>query len=79
MYEHILLDGRRITPMDRSLRKNAGSSIIKTIFGGEKLCGVVESFFRHEQPHLTDNILWAEVTWMEHQELSAVADDPWSD
>jgi hypothetical protein len=78
-YEYILLDGRRITPTQRTLRKNAGSSLIKTVIHGQRFCGAVASFFRHEQPNITDDTLWAEVTWMEDQFLSPVDGDPWSD
>jgi hypothetical protein len=78
-YDYIILDGRRITPTQRTLRKNAGSSLIKAVIQGQEFCGVVQSFFRHHQPDIADDTLWAEVIWMEEENLSAVEDDPWSE
>jgi hypothetical protein len=78
-YEYILLDGRRISPLQRTLRKTAGSSIVKVVIAGQRFCGVVRSFFRHDQPLIHDDTLWAEMDWMEDQDLSPVEDDPWSD
>jgi hypothetical protein len=61
------------------LRKNAGSSLIKAVIHGQKFCGSALSFFRHKQPNIADDILWAEVIWMEEQNLSPVEGDPWSE
>jgi hypothetical protein len=78
-FDYILLNGRRIVPVQRTLRKSAGSSIVKAIIHGKKYCGTVHSFFRHDQPDIFDGTIWAELAWMEEQDLSAVNDDPWSD
>jgi hypothetical protein len=44
-YEYILLDGRCIMPMQRTLRKSASSSIVKVALHGQSFCGLVQSFF----------------------------------
>jgi hypothetical protein len=78
-FEYILLEGRRITPLQRTLRKSAGSSIVKANIDSKRYCGLVLSFFRHDQPGIFDNTIWAELIWMEEQDLSPVEDDPWSE
>jgi hypothetical protein len=77
-YDYILLDGRRITPMQRTLRKTVGSSILKVILHGQSFCGLVQSFFRHKQRHINNDTLWAKMIWMEYQDLLPIQDDPWS-
>jgi hypothetical protein len=78
-FEYILVEGRHITPMQQTLRKSAGSSIVKTIINNKEFCGIVQSFFSHDQPEILDGTIWAELIWMEDQDLSAVEGNPWSD
>jgi hypothetical protein len=58
------------------LRKTAGFSIIKVVIASQRFCGVVQFFFRYDQPLIHDNTLWAEMDWMEDQDLSLVEDNP---
>lgn len=63
-YEHVLLNGRRVTPLDRSLRDNAGSSLIKVKWDGQYHSGELLSVFDHQQFHDEPASLFAEVRWM---------------
>jgi hypothetical protein len=61
LYAHAILDGRRITPTSQSLRKSAGSSIVKYIWDGQLHAGEVVNIFHHPQTGIADTILFAEV------------------
>lgn len=77
-YEYILLDGRRIVPTTRTRRRTAGSSLVKVTWKEQMFAGVVKTIFHHDQPRITEDIVWAEIDWMKHLDLAAVEDDPWS-
>ena len=63
-YDHMLLNGRRVTPLDCSLRDNAGSSLIKVKWDGQYCSGELLSVFDHQQFHDEPASLFAEVRWM---------------
>ena len=63
-YDHVLLNGRRVTPLDRSLRNNAGSSLIKVKWDRQYHSGELLSIFDHQQFHDEPASLFAEVRWM---------------
>jgi hypothetical protein len=78
-YHSADLNGRRISATDHTMRGSAGSSIIKFTMLGIRYGGEVRRIFRHDQPGIMDNTLFAEVAWMIPQSLSPIEDDPWQD
>lgn len=77
-YEYALLDGWRITPITRTRRRTAGSSLVKIVWEGKTFAGVVETIFRHDQPGIMEDRVWTEIRWMKHLDLIPAEDDPWS-
>ncbi|KAJ7779372.1 hypothetical protein DFH07DRAFT_730266 [Mycena maculata] len=77
IYDHALLDGRRITPTTRSRRNKAGSSIIQAYFGNEPLAGEVHAIFLHRQPGVpsSEETLLIEVAWMKESGFTPLDDD----
>ncbi|KIJ57838.1 hypothetical protein HYDPIDRAFT_171515, partial [Hydnomerulius pinastri MD-312] len=79
-YQYALLDGRRITPLSRTNRESAGSSIVKGMIEDKTYYGEVINIFSHRQLGVTDGMqLLAEMRWMIELPLSPVENDPWSD
>jgi hypothetical protein len=81
-YEYFNLDGHRITPLDRSLRSTAGSSIVKVVYDDQTYGAEIISLFSHSQrgiPDAEQPPLYAEVRWMIELDISPTVDDPWSD
>ncbi|TFK52768.1 hypothetical protein OE88DRAFT_1296612 [Heliocybe sulcata] len=76
-YEYAILDGRRIIPTSRNLRKNCGSSIVKVSLEGQVLGGELVAIFHHPQKGADNTILWAEMRWMKELDLVPVEGDPW--
>ncbi|KAG1731011.1 hypothetical protein EDB19DRAFT_1641004 [Suillus lakei] len=78
-HDFALLDGRRITPLSKSTRESAGSSIVKVSFGEDFWYGEVVNIFSHAQHGFVNGTqLLAEFRWMKELPLSPVDDDPWS-
>ncbi|KZT18084.1 hypothetical protein NEOLEDRAFT_1081026, partial [Neolentinus lepideus HHB14362 ss-1] len=63
-FDYMVLDGRRVIPTSRTHRKNAGSSIVKVIIGGQMYGGEVHRIFQHFQRDIREDIIWAEMRWM---------------
>ncbi|KAG2113234.1 hypothetical protein DEU56DRAFT_695255, partial [Suillus clintonianus] len=79
-YQFALLDGRRITPLARSTRESAGSSLVKVVYMDKSWYGEVINIFRHTQLGIANgNRLLAELRWMIELPLVPVEDDPWSE
>lgn len=79
-YQFALLDGRRITPLARSTRDSAGSSLVKVNYRHESFYGEVINIFSHTQPEIANGTrLLAELRWMIELPLVPVEDDPWSE
>lgn len=80
-YNYALLDGRRITPLSRSLRNSAGSSIIQSIWNDTTYAGEVLNIFHHPQKGVARSILFAEIRWMKKLDLCPMASSnnnfPW--
>jgi hypothetical protein len=80
-YDYALLDGRRITPLSRSLRNSAGSSIIQSIWNDAIHAGEVLNIFHHPQKGIAESILFAEIRWMKKLDLCPMASSqnnfPW--
>ena len=74
---YALLDGRRITPLSRSQRESAGSSIICINWQGRTHSGEVLNIFEHNQYILGSPMLFAEIRWMKQSAYSPVDDNPW--
>ncbi|KAJ7576456.1 hypothetical protein C8J56DRAFT_1117364 [Mycena floridula] len=72
------LDGRRISPTSRTLRRSAGSSIVKVVIDGKRKGGEVRELFRHRQSKINQDIVFAAIDWMDYADLSPVEDDPWA-
>ena len=75
-YNYALLNGRRITPLSRSKRRKAGSSIVRVRWNGEVYGGEVASIFHHFQRG-TEAPLFAEIHWMIPLESMPIECDPW--
>ncbi|KAJ7167178.1 hypothetical protein C8R43DRAFT_1160531, partial [Mycena crocata] len=73
-YSYALLDGRRITPTDRSIRNSAGSSIIQAKIAGKPVAqaGEIRSLFIHPQYGIegSSTTLLAAIEWMEVSEVT---------
>ncbi|KIJ13114.1 hypothetical protein PAXINDRAFT_181417 [Paxillus involutus ATCC 200175] len=79
-YRHVLLDGRRITPLSENRRDSAGSSIVRVIWNEDEWYGEVINILSHTQDHIgSDPKILAEIRYMKELQLSPVPDDPWSD
>lgn len=76
-YEYALLQGRRITPLTRSRRKSAGSSLISIEWHGRWYAGEVLSIFHHLQSDLLVQPLFAEIRWLKPLDISPIDGDPW--
>ncbi|KZT22789.1 hypothetical protein NEOLEDRAFT_1070900, partial [Neolentinus lepideus HHB14362 ss-1] len=76
-YEYVLLDGHRIIPTSRLLRKTAGSSIVKVLLNGQYYTRELVSVFWHAQSSLNDKTLWAEISWMRKAKCKPFMPDPW--
>ncbi|KAL4259480.1 hypothetical protein AB1N83_007669 [Pleurotus pulmonarius] len=78
-YEWATIDGRRITPIDHSLRDTAGSSIVQVVQpeDGKTYGGQLNRIFHHIQPSINDDTLWAEIDWMIPSEFTPLEDDIW--
>ncbi|KAJ7498344.1 hypothetical protein B0H11DRAFT_1715087, partial [Mycena galericulata] len=65
-YNFALLDGRRITPTDRSRRNSAGSSLIQARYKKGAFCGEIRYIFRHSQVNVPNSkdVLLAFIEWM---------------
>ncbi|KAJ7598689.1 hypothetical protein C8J56DRAFT_708797, partial [Mycena floridula] len=72
------LDGRRISPTSRTLRRSAGSSIVKVVIDGKRKGGEVRELFLHRQSKINQDIVFAAIDWMDYADLSPVEDDPWA-
>ncbi|KAJ7017493.1 hypothetical protein C8F04DRAFT_873540, partial [Mycena alexandri] len=72
IYNYALLDGRRITPTDRSRRNTAGSSIIQAWFNNEACGGEVVAILCHRQPGIpsSENTLLLMVMWMKESDFT---------
>jgi hypothetical protein len=73
IHESALLDGRRITPTDRSRRNIAGSSLIQVRFGDGRTCaGEVRAILLHRQPEIpsAEETPLIMVAWMKESEDS---------
>lgn len=78
-FEYGLLDGRQITPLSRSIRNSAGSSLVKVTLGEKTLYGEVINVLTHTQQDITSGKrLLAEFRWMIEVDLVPVEDDIWS-
>ncbi|KAG1746276.1 hypothetical protein EDD22DRAFT_746332, partial [Suillus occidentalis] len=79
-YQFALLDGCRITPLARSTRESAGSSLAKVKYMDESFYGEVINIFSHMQPEIANGTwLLAELRYMIELPLMPVEDDPWSE
>jgi hypothetical protein len=76
-FDYLLLDGRRITPSALTRRVHEGSSLVKAAVKGSELVGVVVSLFRHRQPGIQEDIIWAEMRWMKELQLCPTDKDYW--
>lgn len=80
-YQYVTLNGRRITPVSRSLRNSAGSSIVRASWDGRIYSGEVLSVFDHLQTGLPATFaspLFAHIRWMKSTEDNVLDDDVWS-
>ncbi len=78
-FSYVLIDGRRITPTSQTRRKHAGSSLVKVLHDGAVLYGVVLNIFRHDQPGVDDDTLWAEMNWMKPVDECPLENNIWAD
>ncbi|KIJ06469.1 hypothetical protein PAXINDRAFT_91934 [Paxillus involutus ATCC 200175] len=79
-FEYGLLEGRRITPLSRSIRNSAGSSLVKVVLGEKTFYGEVINLFTHVQQGITSGTrLLAEFRWMIELDLVPVEDDIWNE
>ena len=79
-YQHITLNGRRITPISRSCRASAGSSIVRAHWNDCIYAGEVLAFFDHLQsglPSATRPPLFAQMRWMKKTEDFPLREDFW--
>lgn len=76
-YQYVTLNGRRITPLSRSLRSSAGSSIIRALFNGAKFAGELLSVFDHLQPGFAAPSLFGHVRWMRKIEDCPLEENVW--
>ncbi|KAJ6585872.1 hypothetical protein B0H19DRAFT_1250627 [Mycena capillaripes] len=76
-YDYVLLDGRRLTPITRSRRQNAGSSLVQVIFDGEPFAGELHTIFRHKQVGIlgSEHTLLAFIHWMVPSGRTPLDDD----
>lgn len=80
-YQHVTLNGRRITPVSRSLRNSAGSSIVRVSWAGHIYAGEVLAVFDHLQtglPPTSTPPLFAHMRWMKKVEEDILDEDVWS-
>ena len=77
-YQYVSLNGQRITPVTRTLRNSAGSSIVRASINGRTFAGEVLSIFDHLQTGLPSSHLFAHVRWMKDIEDSPLDEDVWS-
>lgn len=78
-YNYAFMNGRRVTPVSRNLRKNTGSSLIATEWRGRRFAGEVMTVFRHRQPEARDAELLVEVRWMVPASHSPLDPNPWTE
>ncbi|KIJ09289.1 hypothetical protein PAXINDRAFT_87673 [Paxillus involutus ATCC 200175] len=79
-YQFVLLDGRRLTPLSKTTRESARSSLVKVLINDKSYYGEVINIFSHTQAGLSDGTqLLAEFRWMIELPLSPVEGDPWSE
>ena len=79
-YQHVALNGRRVTPVSRTLRNCAGSSIVRANINGRIYAGEVLAFFDHLQsglPYATRPPLFAQMRWMKKTEDFPLREDFW--
>ncbi|KIJ09903.1 hypothetical protein PAXINDRAFT_86790 [Paxillus involutus ATCC 200175] len=77
--EYALLDGRRITPLSRSVHNSAGSSLVKVVLDNISLYSEVINVFTHVQQGVASGThLLAEFRWMVELDVVPVEDDPQS-
>jgi hypothetical protein len=71
-YNFALLDGKRLTPTNRSRRNTAGSSLIQASYMGEAYAGVIHHIFRHRQRGVSESkdTLLVYISWMKRSNLT---------
>ena len=80
-YQHITLNGRRITPISRSRRASAGSSIVRAHWNDCIYAGEVLAAFDHVQagfPAEGSPPLFVHMRWMKRVEDTVFEEDYWA-
>ena len=81
-YDYALLNGRRITPLSRSLRNSAGSCVVQFKWQGETHAGEVLNIFQHMQRDIPNTPIFAEIRWMKRLHVSPLTsskdNNPWN-
>jgi hypothetical protein len=72
LHNFALLDGKRLTPTERSRRNTAGSSLIQFRYEGEAFAGEVRQILRHIQPGVptSKNVILVHISWMKRSNLT---------
>ncbi|KAJ7863991.1 hypothetical protein B0H14DRAFT_2574646 [Mycena olivaceomarginata] len=72
LHNFALLDGKRLTPTERSRRNTAGSSLIQFRYEGEAFAGEVRQILRHIQPEVptSKNVILVHISWMKRSNLT---------